>query len=62
MRGIGFDGSIDIRCSDCGEVICRQPYSGFSTALCLKCQRRRDVLAEELKKQQEKMQKEQKHA
>ena len=44
------DGIINIKCSDCGEVICKQQYAGFSTALCVKCQHNREVLEAELKK------------
>ena len=44
------EGIISIKCSDCGEVICKQQYAGFSTALCVKCQHNREVLEAELKK------------
>lgn len=38
MVGTRPDGKVVIRCVNCGEVICIQEYSGFSTALCIKCQ------------------------
>lgn len=52
MRRVGTDGSIEIRCSDCGEFICRSAsYPGFSTVLCVKCQEKKKILREELEKQ-----------
>lgn len=50
-RRIRTDGSVDIHCKDCGEFICTHTsYPGFSTAICIKCQKRR----EELKKKEQK--------
>ena len=53
MQRLGFDGSIAIHCSDCGEYITRLPnYPGFSTVLCVQCQKKRETLKQELAKQQ----------
>ena len=39
-RKISADGLVDIICSQCGEVICRMPYTGFSTiSKCVWCER-----------------------
>jgi hypothetical protein len=35
--GLYSDGLIDLKCSKCGETICRMAYKGFSTAICHKC-------------------------
>lgn len=41
MPKMYFDGCVDITCPQCGTIIERHvPYKGFSTALCLKCQKK----------------------
>lgn len=52
MRRIFPDGTVNIVCSDCGETLLyHTPYRGFSTALCVKCQKKREEIDKELAKQ-----------
>lgn len=44
------DGIVLIKCRDCGKIICKQLYAGFSTALCIECQDKQEKLAAELKR------------
>ncbi|MDE2439154.1 MAG: hypothetical protein KGN01_07245 [Patescibacteria group bacterium] len=54
MRKIKIDGTVDVVCSDCGNMILRNVlYQGFSTAICLDCQKKRAVLQKEVDKQKE---------
>lgn len=55
-RRINSDGTIDIICSICETTICRQPYRGYSTAICAHCsgelergKRPEDIIREQLK-------------
>lgn len=37
-RRVNPDGTVDIKCLICEQTICREPYRGFSTAICVVCQ------------------------
>lgn len=42
------DGLQDIRCTDCGKIISRGSFVGFTTALCIDCQKGVHVVAESI--------------
>ena len=37
-RRVNPDGTVDVKCRICEKTICREPYRGFSTAICVVCQ------------------------
>lgn len=45
---IRYDGMVAIRCSDCGKIVSTQPYPGFSTVICVDCQKKRDEIESNL--------------